>query len=123
MLQLLLPNILAISTAATTEYLSNIPNRKEITNEHFNLCEVEISLDELIKSINSEINDKSPGNDGLTAEFYKRFSNELDPVLFYIYDSWRRFGTIGVTSGTGIISVIYKKGDKKILQTIDPFNF
>ena len=42
------------STAATTEFVSKIPNRKKIFNEHFNLCEAEISLDEFIKSINSE---------------------------------------------------------------------
>ena len=30
-----------------------------------------MSLDEIIKFINSETNNKSPGNDGLTAEFYQ----------------------------------------------------
>ena len=57
------------STAATTEFVCKIPNRKKISNEHFNLCEAEISLDEVIKSINSETN-KPPGNDGLKADFY-----------------------------------------------------
>ena len=33
------------SKVATTEFLSKIPNRKKISNEHFNICEVEISLD------------------------------------------------------------------------------
>ena len=32
-----------------TEFLSKIPNIKKISNEHFNLCEAEISLDEIIK--------------------------------------------------------------------------
>ena len=50
------------STAATTEFVCKIPNRKKISNEHFNLCEAEISLDEIIKSINSETNNKPPGN-------------------------------------------------------------
>ena len=45
-----------------------IPSRKKISNEHFNLCESEISLDEIIKSINSETNNKPPGNDGLKAD-------------------------------------------------------
>ena len=44
-------------------------------NEHFNLCETEISLDEIIDSLNSETNKKVPGNDGFTAEFYKHYSN------------------------------------------------
>ena len=53
------------ATAATTEFVSKIPNRKKIFNEHFNLCEAEIPLDEIIKSINSETNNKPLGNDGL----------------------------------------------------------
>ena len=31
------------------EFLSKIPNTKKISNKHFNLCEAEISLDEIIK--------------------------------------------------------------------------
>ena len=42
-------------------------------NKHFNLCDAEISLDEIIKSINSETNNKSPGNDDLAAELYSPF--------------------------------------------------
>ena len=40
-----------------------------------------------MKSINSEINNKPPGNDGLRAEFYKHFSDELAPVFLDVYDS------------------------------------
>ena len=61
------------STVAATEFLSQFPNRKKISNEHFNLCEVEISLDEIIKSTNFETNNKFPRNGGLTAEFYNHF--------------------------------------------------
>ena len=63
------------STAATTEFVGKILNKKNISNEHFNLCEAEISLDEIIKSVNSETNNKPPGNDGLKAEFYKHSSS------------------------------------------------
>ena len=66
----------------------------------------------IIKSINSQINE-SPDEDGLTVEIYKHFSNELAPLLLDAYDSWGKIGTMGVTSRTEIISVIYKKGDKK----------
>ena len=70
-----------------------------------------------IKSINSEINNKSPGNDGLTAGFYKHFSNEIAPVLLDVYDSWGKLGTMGVTSRTGISMIFYiKKVIKKILR-------
>ena len=68
------------SKSATAEFLPKILNRKKISNEQFNLCETKISLDEIIKSINSQRNE-SPGNDGFTAKFYKLFSNELATVL------------------------------------------
>ena len=75
-------------TAATTKVLRKIPNRKKIPNEHFNFCEAEISIDEIIKSINSEKNNKSPSNHGLAAELYQHFSNKLAAVLLDVYDSW-----------------------------------
>ena len=53
-----------------------------------------ISLDEIIKSINSQANNKSSGNDVLAAEFYKHFSNELTPVLLDVYHSWGKLGTM-----------------------------
>ena len=75
------------STAAATEFVCKFSNTNKISNEHFNLCEAELSLDEIIKSINSETNNKPPGNDGLTAEFYRYFLNELTPVPLTVYDS------------------------------------
>ena len=88
------------------EYSSNpkdILKSAKISNEHFNLCEAEISLDEIIESINSEANNKPPGIDNLAA------SNELASVLLDFYDSWGQLDTMGVTYRTGIISTIYKR--------------
>ena len=48
---------------------------------------MEISLDEIIKSTNSETNNKSPGNNGFAAGFYKKFRNALATVLLDVYDS------------------------------------
>ena len=92
------------SKSSTTEFLSKILKRKKICNEQCNLFEVKISLDEIIKSIYSQTNNKSPGNYGFTTEYYEHFSNKLVPVLLV-------FMTPGETSRTGIISVICKKGE------------
>ena len=67
--------------SCNTGFLSKIPNRKKISNKDFNISEEETSLDEIIKSINSQTSNKSPGKDGIRAVFYKLFSNELAPVL------------------------------------------
>ena len=111
-----------ISQSAINELLNKIPINKKISNEHFRLCEAEISLDEILNAINSQKNNKSPGNDGITAEFYKHFSNEIAPILLEVYDSWKQPGIIGISSKAGIISVIYKKGDKKDMANYRPIS-
>ena len=82
---------------------------------------MKIYLDVIIKSINYQTNNKSSGNDRLTVEFYKRFSIELAPVLLYVCKLWGKHGTMGFTSRIGVISVICTKGDKKILETTEPY--
>ena len=88
------------STAATIEFLSKIRNRNEIFKRHFNQCEAKISLDEIIKSINFETNIKFPSNDGLRAEFYEHFSNELASLLLDVINSCEGLVTMDVTSRT-----------------------
>ena len=105
-----------ISRDAINKLLNKIPNFKKISMDDFNLCEAEISLDEIIEAINCQRNNKSPGNDGLTGEFYKHFSSDVAPMLLDVYNSSNELGIMGLflsSSWTGIISVTYKKGDKK----------
>ena len=77
------------SKHATTEFLSKIPNRNKISNKDFNLFEKETwtPLNKIIKPVNSQTRNKSPGNDGLKAVFYKHFLNGRAPVLLHVYDS------------------------------------
>ena len=53
-------------------YLELIPLPK-LTNEQTLSCEVIVFEDELFKSLKSMENNKSPGNDGLSEEFYECF--------------------------------------------------
>ena len=39
---------------------------KKISNKQFNLCQSNVSLHGIKKSVNSQTNNKSPSNDGLT---------------------------------------------------------
>ena len=65
---------LQLDKAASTAFFTKITNRKKISTEEFNLCEVKKYLYDIIKYIASQKNE-FPGNDGLRAEFYKHFYN------------------------------------------------
>ena len=48
----------------------DVPNLSE---DQIKLCEKDLTKKDLYKPLRSMQNDKSPGNDGLTKEFTKRF--------------------------------------------------
>ena len=57
---------------------SEIP---KLTSEMKNICEGKLSVKECFDCLQSFENNKSPGNDGLTVEFYKTFWNSLGNLL------------------------------------------
>ena len=57
---------------------SQIP---KLSVDKIKACEGKLTIDECLKSLNSFDNNKSPGNDGLTAEFYKAFWNVMGDLM------------------------------------------
>ena len=62
-----------MSKTAFAELFSKISNEEEISHKQFHHCKAKISLGKFTKSINSQTNIKSSGNDSLRAKFYKQF--------------------------------------------------
>ena len=48
-----------------------------LTNEQKDFCEIELGGKQLCNALKSMPNNKTPGNDELSKEFYKAFWNEL----------------------------------------------
>lgn len=44
-----------------------------------------LTLQEIINSVNSLRQDKSPGVDGITSEFYRAFEEQLTPFLWKVF--------------------------------------
>ena len=72
---------------------------------------------ECLKALSNIPSAKSPGVDGLPAEFYRRFWTLLGPDLVAVYNLCSRHGRL-CTQRQGAITVLYKKGD-----CLDPANW
>jgi hypothetical protein len=52
-----------------------------LSNKERNTCKAPLTLHELISAVNMMHNNKSPGKDGLSVEFYETFWHKLGPPL------------------------------------------
>ena len=54
-------------------------------------------------------NDKTPGTDGLTAEFYRYFWHEIADIMVDGFNYGFQAGRLSISQRQGVISLIYKK--------------
>ncbi len=73
--------------------------------------EGDITEQEVHKAIEKLKIGKSPGTDGLTASFYKKFATFLVPHLVCCYNKAFITGELIATQRVAIIMLLYKKGD------------
>lgn len=80
-------------------------------------CDRDITVAEIMESIEALKNNKSPGTHGLTAELYKMFAQELAPFLLETYLESIEFETLPPTLSQGLLTLIPKP--KKDILFID----
>lgn len=73
------------------------------------LLDQPITLEEIYSSIKEINNGKAPGPDGFLCEFYKKFSEQLAPLLLQMFEHSLSSGTLPNTLTEATISVITKK--------------
>ncbi|KAJ0029318.1 hypothetical protein NQD34_004315 [Periophthalmus magnuspinnatus] len=97
-------------------FLNNI-NSQTIQPSERDLCDLPVSTHEILTSISKLKNNKSPGPDGLTGEFYKLFSDQIAPFLIKVFSESLGQGTLPPTLNQGVITLIPKP--KKDILNID----
>jgi hypothetical protein len=89
----------------------NSSDVKKVSENMKNLLEIEITKHELLEALTSFKNDKSPGTDGFTAEFLKKFWLDIGPYVFNSFKCSLDSGKLSKSQTQGIISVL-PKGQK-----------
>lgn len=98
----------------------NTPN---LSVELKEMCEGEMTLKECENVLNSFMAGKSPGNDGITAEFYKHFWSVLGPVMVESYNFSFHHQQMPLSQTQAVITLIEKKdSDKSLLKNWRPIS-
>ena len=103
-------------TSSKVFNISNVSNEKvtELDNQKF-FQDTEVHPIEVGKALNMLSNNKTPGADGLTAEFYKVFWLRIrTPLIEYYNESFKK-GELGWSGRRGVLSLIPKR-DKDPLE-------
>ena len=80
----------------------------KLNEEQCKTCEGQITLDEVKKVLSQMKNNKSPGSDGYTVEFYKFFINEVGVYLLRSFKHAFKCGKLSITQRQGVITCIPK---------------
>ena len=94
----------------TEFFTENIPKLNETERKD---CDAHLSLVEIGKALKQLKNDKSPGNDGFTTNFYKFFWPDIKHLLFESYNYSFETGMLINDQKRGILNLI-PKADKDL---------
>ena len=91
----------------------NNPFLKFLTENEMQNLEGHLTLPKALESLKQMTNNKSPGMDGFTVEFYKFFRNNLGVYLVCSLNYAYRIQKLSVIQRQGIITCIPKEGKNK----------
>ena len=98
-------------------------NVTALSEEEKNSCEGLVNVEECKNALKDFDNNKTPGTDGLPAEFYRFFWPDICHDLVASYNFAFQCGTLSISQRRGIISLIPKKSkDKTILENLRPIS-
>ena len=86
-------------------------------------CEAEITLEECKEVLKTFSNNKSPGNDGLTIEFYQTFWDDICKDFFNCIQYSYIHGEMSVSQRQAVITLLEKEGkDRNLLKNWRPIS-
>ena len=92
------------------------PSTDQITR-----CNIDLTEKDLYDSMKSMENDKSPGNDGLTKEFYVTFWNDIKATFISSLKQAKERKELSISQRQAIIKLIEKKDrDKRYIKNWRP---
>ena len=110
-----------IDTNIQAELIANIST--QIPTPAKEACERDLSMGDLTEALKRMPDGKSPGQDGFSAEFYKKFQTKLLPILTKVAWECQERQKMSDTQRNAILTLLYKnKGEKTDLNNWRPIS-
>ena len=95
---------------------------KKLTEEQKSNLEKEFTLDDIGKAIKLMKNNKSPGEDGITIEFYKTYFNIIGSDLLEVFKCGLNNRELAYSQYLSVVSLLYKKGQREDIRNWRPIS-
>ena len=93
-----------------------------LTDHDREYCEGILSTDELLTALKGLQTGKSPGSDGLPAEFYLAFWDDIGDSLCLVLNERLRLGVLTDSQRESLLRLIHKKDDKRLPKNWRPIS-
>ena len=104
-------------------FLPQNSTRKKLSLNESLTCEGEVTAEECLNALKQMKNNKSPGNDGFTVEFFKFFWNDIKSLMVRSINYSYKVGHMSISQRRGLITSIPKgKKDKRFLKNWRPIS-
>ena len=105
----------------TENYLETI-DMVALSNDDKEQCEGHLGLEECWGALKEFKNNKSPGNDGITAEFYKKFWPLFGPMMVNSFNVSYTHGELTDSQRQAVITLLDKGKDRSLLKNWRPIS-
>ena len=109
--------------SSQSSFLDDLLETPKLSGELRSMCEGQITHNECYSVLQSFQKNKTPGNDGLTIEFYLAFWPLIGQYLVDSINDSYEFGELSNSQKQAIITLIEKKGkDKRMIKNWRPIS-
>ena len=112
----------SVNTNDVDRYFESTAEPQIIKDSDYARMGRDITETELLNTIKSLPNNKTPGEDGLPAEFYKIFWVDIKSILLNSYKYLYEKGHLSITQKRGLLCLIPKKPDPLFLKNWRPLS-
>ena len=95
--------------------IRNLKMKRDAFTRHSKLCEGLLTAAECLESLKTMESNKTPGTDGIPAEFYKVFWNDIKSFFLASINASYAKGLLSISQRRGLISLIPKKEKISVL--------